>query len=202
MNNDDPFRDWLAETKKYADDNWDPTLIDVLDDVIAAYERIAALPKPGMNDDSFRDWLVDEIADLRDDHAYYLGRGERWTARMTEGKLIQAEYILDRCDIMNAAEAEAVARTANHADTTEAPRTDDPGNDQAAYERRMAEYQDQVARIVAVALVFDNANRDVIVALVFDSQNRDVIGKDIRERSQHAARTIAALPKPVKGGEG
>lgn len=42
----DPFCVWLVATKNYADENWDSTLIDVLDDVIDAYDRIAPPPKP------------------------------------------------------------------------------------------------------------------------------------------------------------
>lgn len=56
-----------------------------------------------------------------------------------------------------------------YADTADMPRTDDPRNDQAAYDAAMREYMQEIDRLIAP---------DV-----------DPVG------------AIAALPKPVKGGE-
>lgn len=156
MSNDDPFRNWLAETKKYADDNWDPTLIDVLDDVIDAYDALKAAAATGSDDDT--------------PEASYEGYPHDKTIRSVVEDRAERDW------------QQYLAGFKAYAGT------DDPRDDHAAYDAAMDEYQGSVALLVATALVFD-------------PENRDVMGKDIRERSNTVARHIAALPKPVKGGE-
>ncbi len=124
-----------------------------------------------MNDDPFRDWLVDR-ADTLPLLAGVLGPTSEMAHYADETR-----FILNRYDAMKAAAA------TDDADTAEATRTDDPRNDQAAYEAAMAEYRAEIERVLAIEMI-------------------PYTGDLNHAWLMYVAEAIAALPKPVKDGEG
>ncbi len=123
-------------------------------------------------DDTFRDWLIRRIAHVDDLAA---GSGGTMEQRI---QLRELAGVLRCYDAEKAAAATDDVGTANHADTADTPRTDDP-DDQTAYETAMQEYL-----ITVEDIILDELTHDEFVIDAFA-----------------ATRAIAALPKPVKGGE-
>ncbi len=136
-----------------------------------------------MNNDPFRDWLgdrADTLTKLSGADTLTKLFGDATASEMAY-RADEARFILHRYRDIATDDAE----TANHADTpdtAEAPRTDDP-DDQAAYEAAMAEYRAEIERVLAIEMI-------------------PYTGDLNHAWLMYVAEAIAALPKPVKDGEG
>jgi hypothetical protein len=127
------------------------------------------------SDDTFRNWLVRRIAHFDDLAAGSGGTMERCI------EVREAIAILSRYVAMKAAAARDDAGAANHAGTADAPRTDDPDDEAAYFDALLEIYTDRV--------------QDIIWRIASGGTDADKPGIAM------AAAEIAALPKPVKGGE-
>ncbi len=133
-----------------------------------------------MNNDPFRDWLgdrADTLTKLSGADTLTKLFGDATASEMAY-RADEARFILHRYRDIATDDDE----TANHADTAETPRTDDPRNDQAAYEAAMAEYRAEIERVLAIEMT-------------------PYTGDLNHAWLMYVASAIAALPKPMKGAE-